>query len=56
MNEPRWYPTLVRLPDERMLACGGGQPPDASRTDTCELWNPDTSEWTPTDSMASPSE
>ncbi len=56
MNEPRWYPTLVRLPDERMLACGGGQPPDASRTDTCELWDPATTEWTMTDSMANPSE
>ena len=56
LNEPRWYPTLIRLADERMLACGGGQPPDASRTDTCEIWSPETSEWTMTDSLAMPTE
>lgn len=56
LNEPRWYPTLVRLPDERLLACGGGQPPDASRTDTCELWDPATREWTLTGSLEQPTE
>lgn len=56
LNEPRWYPTLVRLADERMLACGGGQPPDASRTETCEIWDPDSEEWTPTDSLENPTE
>ena len=56
LNEPRWYPTLVRLPDERLLACGGGQPPDAARTATCELWDPGTRAWTPTGSLEQPTE
>jgi hypothetical protein len=56
LNEPRWYPTLVRLADERMLICGGGQPPDASRTETCEIWDPESEQATPTDSLSAPTE
>lgn len=56
MNEERWYPTLVRLPDERLLACGGGQRPDASRTATCEIFDPATRAWVRTGSMALPTE
>jgi hypothetical protein len=56
LNEQRWYPTLIRLADERLLACGGGQRPDASRTDTCELFDPATELWTPTGSLQEPTE
>jgi hypothetical protein len=56
LNEERWYPTLVRLADGRLLACGGGQRPDASRTPTCELFDPDTGNWTLTGSLMQPTE
>jgi len=56
LNQPRWYPTLIRFPDERLMACGGGQPPNAQRTATCEIWNPATSQWTLTGSMLNPAE
>ncbi|MEQ9081629.1 MAG: DUF1929 domain-containing protein [Sandaracinaceae bacterium] len=56
LNEERWYPSLVRLGDERLLACGGGQRPDARRTATCELFDPATQRWTRTGSLAQPTE
>lgn len=56
LNEPRWYPMLVRLPDETLIACGGGQPPDASRTDTCERLDLATRQWSMTGSMVNPTE
>jgi len=56
LNEERWYPSLIRLADERLLACGGGQRPDASRTATCELFDPGTELWTPTGSLSQPTE
>ncbi len=56
MNEERWYPSLIRLPDERLMACGGGQRPDARRTATCELFDPDTRQWTRTGSLSQPTE
>jgi hypothetical protein len=56
LNEERWYPTLVRLADGRLLVCGGGQRPDASRTPTCELFDPDSGNWTLTGSLMQPTE
>lgn len=49
----RWYPGLARLADGRLLVMGGGQAPDASRTDTCELFDPATLQWSWTGSMGS---
>ncbi len=56
LNEQRWYPTLVRFADERLIACGGGQRPDARRTAACEIFNPATEMWTPTGSLMQPTE
>lgn len=56
LNEPRWYPTVFRLADETIIACGGGQPPAAARTDTCEVLDLDTQTWMPTGSMLEPTE
>lgn len=56
LGEPRWYPALFRLADETIIACGGGQPPDASRTDTCERLDPGATTWDPTGSMLNPTE
>ena len=56
LNEPRWYPTVFRLADETIIACGGGQPPAAARTDTCEVLDLATQTWTPTGSMLEPTE
>jgi hypothetical protein len=35
----RWYPGLARLADGDLLVIGGGQRPDASRTNTCEIFD-----------------
>ena len=56
LNEQRWYPTLVRLTDERLLACGGGQRPDARRTAECEVFDPGTQRWTRTGPLGQPTE
>lgn len=56
MNQARWYPTLTRLADGGLLVTGGGQPPDARRTDTGEVFDPDTQRWTPTGRMLNPAE
>ncbi len=56
LNEERWYPGLTRLASGRLLACGGGQSPDAQRTETCEIFDPDTQLWTATGSMGTPTE
>lgn len=47
----RWYPGLARLADGTLLIMGGGQAPDASRTDTCELFDQTTRAWRFTGSM-----
>lgn len=56
LNEERWYPGLARLADGRLLSCGGGQRPDASRTPTCEIFDPDLLTWSPTGSLTQPTE
>ncbi len=37
----RWYPGMARLADGSMLVMGGGQSPDAQRTETCERFDLD---------------
>lgn len=57
LNEGRWYPGGVRLPDERVLAIGGeGQPDGYGRTNTCEIYDPLADTWTYTGSFNLPTE
>jgi len=56
LGVPRWYPTVTRLPDGRLLVTGGGMPPDARRTDTAEIYDPARRVTTPTGRMLSPAE
>ncbi|MDZ4724456.1 MAG: galactose oxidase-like domain-containing protein [candidate division Zixibacteria bacterium] len=56
MFEERWYPALSRLHDGKLLIMGGGQTPDAARTKTCEIYNPETNSYTYTDSMLNSAE
>jgi len=48
----RWYPGMARLADGSLLVMGGGQSPDASRTNTCERLDLPTMTWRYTDSLA----
>ncbi len=52
----RWYPGLARLADGDLLVLGGGQRPDASRTDTCEIFDQLTGVWRNTGSVSQPVE
>lgn len=52
----RWYPGLARLNDGKLLVMGGGTRPNADRTDTCELLNPRTEQWSWTGNMLNPCE
>lgn len=52
----RWYPGLARLNNGRVLVMGGGMSPDATRTDTCELFDPATLSWSWTGTMGSANE
>lgn len=54
--EERWYPGLARLADGRLLAMGGGQRPNAQRTPTCEIYDPENPGWTPAASMSNASD
>lgn len=56
LNQERWYPALARLADGGLLVCGGGQRPNAQRTDSCERWAPATRLWSLTSPMSQPSE
>jgi len=57
MNLGRWYPGLVRLPDERLLLIGGEIPPNGyNRTNTCEIYNPATNTYANTGSFNLPTE
>lgn len=56
LSAGRWYPGLARLNDGRLLVMGGGMSPDATRTDTCELFDPATLSWSWTGTMGSPNE
>ncbi|MEM7256607.1 MAG: galactose oxidase-like domain-containing protein [Pseudomonadota bacterium] len=54
MNEPRWYPTLIPMPDGRQLVLGGkdqnikedGKVIDKKIPSYPEIYNPDTGSWT----------
>jgi hypothetical protein len=52
----RWYPGLARLAGGALLVMGGGQSPDAARTETCERFDPVTLQWAYTGSMLNPAE
>jgi len=52
----RWYPGMARLADGSLLVMGGGQSPDASRTETCERLDLTTMTWSYTDSLENPLE
>lgn len=53
MNIGRWYPGIVRLPDERLMILGGElNDPGYGRTPTCEIYDPVAKSWTLTGSMA----
>ena len=57
MNVGRWYPGLVRLPDERLLILGGElNNPGFGRTNGCELYDPRSNSWTFTGSFNLPTE
>ncbi|MCH7761950.1 DUF1929 domain-containing protein, partial [candidate division TA06 bacterium] len=56
MNEFRWYPAVSRLTEGDLLVIGGGQPPNAQRTATCELFDIQAEVTTYTDSVAQPNE
>lgn len=56
LNEERWYPSMTRLADEQLLACGGGQRPDATRTATCEIFDTTTQQWSATGSLSQATE
>lgn len=52
----RWYPGLVRLPDERLLILGGELNGPASRTNGCEIYSPRSNSWSLTGSFNLPTE
>ena len=52
----RWYPGLARLADGSLLVMGGGQFPDAQRTETCERFDLVSETWEYTGSMQNPAE
>ena len=56
MQAARWYPGIVRLPNERLLILGGHNADDSARTNTCEIYNFAANTWTWTGSMARPTE
>src|SRR5438445_2589863 len=57
MNTGRWYPGLVRLPDERLLILGGElNDPGYGRTNGCEIYDPRSNSWTLTGSFNLPTE
>ncbi len=57
MKIGRWYPGIVRLPDERLMVLGGELDTSGfGRTDTCEIYNPANNTWTLTGSFDLPTE
>lgn len=56
MNVPRWYPGIVRFPDERLMVLGGEQNGSPGRTTACEIYDPITRTWTNAAPFALPSE
>lgn len=56
MNVPRWYPGIVRFPDERLMILGGEQNGSPGRTAACEIYDPRTRTWTNVAPFGLPSE
>ena len=56
MSVARWYPGIVRLPNERLMVLGGEQNGSPGRTAACEIFDPETRAWTNAASFALPSE
>lgn len=56
INIGRWYPGIVRLPDERILIVGGELDGPTGRTNTCEIYDPVANTWTMTGSFNLPTE
>ncbi|WP_345802859.1 fibronectin type III domain-containing protein [Microbacterium sp. AZCO] len=46
MNAPRWYPSVLQLPDGRFLALSGNSTDESHWADTPEVYNPSTDSWT----------
>jgi len=51
LTEGRWYPGFARLADGSFLIMGGGTRPAATRTASCERFDPATERWRMTGSM-----
>lgn len=47
LNDDRWYPSMVQLPEGELLAVGGGGLNNPVRINTSEILNPSTMTWTP---------
>lgn len=56
INIGRWYPGIVRLPDERILIVGGELDGPTGRTNTCEIYDPVANTWTMTGAFSLPTE
>jgi hypothetical protein len=56
MATGRWYPGLVRLPDERLLILGGELDGPPRRTNGCEIYDPRLNTWTNTGPFNRPTE
>ena len=48
----RWYPSMVTLPDGRLLAIGGGNENNPERSRTSEVMDPTTMTWSPAGDIA----
>lgn len=48
----RWYPSMVTLPDGRLLAIGGGNENNPERSRTSEVMDPVTMMWSPAGDIA----
>lgn len=52
LNDYRWYPTMVPLPDGQLLTVGGGGLDNPVRVNTAEVMNPATMTWSPVGDIA----
>lgn len=52
LNDYRWYPTMVPLPDGELLTVGGGGLDNPVRVKTSEVFDPATMTWSPVGDVA----
>ena len=52
INDYRWYPSMIQLPDGDLLAIGGGGLANPIRVKTCEIMDHNSMVWNYTDSIA----